>query len=176
MGPIRLGARLHGSLSSADWSAIVYGKGTWIIHMLRRRLGDEKFLAMLGELAKRYRYKTIGVAELQQLAVEFAPKDSGDAKLEGFFGHWVDSTGIPALTLKTSLKGKAPNLKLTLTVAQSGVDPDVSLIVPVDVQLTRTRTQTYWVATGADTDGLTIPLRAAPVKVTLDPGDGVVRN
>ena len=38
-GPIVLGPRLETSLEPRAWRTITYGKGSWIIHMLRRRHG-----------------------------------------------------------------------------------------------------------------------------------------
>src|SRR5260370_21537161 len=43
-GPVVQGGRLESSLTPDAWKAITYGKGTWILHMLRRRLGDERFI------------------------------------------------------------------------------------------------------------------------------------
>jgi hypothetical protein len=42
-GPLHLGARLETSETPEAYRAIVYEKGTWVIHMLRRRLGDAAF-------------------------------------------------------------------------------------------------------------------------------------
>src|ERR1035438_10470918 len=53
-GPIVLGTRLENSQQPTAWRAITYGKGTWIMQMLRRRLGDDRFLPMLKEILKRY--------------------------------------------------------------------------------------------------------------------------
>jgi hypothetical protein len=50
-GPIVLGQRLQSSLQPAGWRAITYGKGSWILHMLRHRMGDQRFLRDVG----RYR-------------------------------------------------------------------------------------------------------------------------
>src|SRR5271157_1230696 len=49
-GPIVLGPRLESSQEPRAWRNIVYGKGSWILQMLRRRMGDERFFSMLGEL------------------------------------------------------------------------------------------------------------------------------
>src|SRR5262249_24774267 len=49
-GPVVQGRRLENSNNPNAFNAIVYGKGTWIIHMLRRRLGDAQFAKMLAEL------------------------------------------------------------------------------------------------------------------------------
>jgi len=48
-GPIALGVRLMSSQNPQTWRTIVYEKGTWIMHKLRRRMGDERFLGFLGE-------------------------------------------------------------------------------------------------------------------------------
>ena len=40
-GPINWGFRLQSSLSPEAWRIVTYQKGTWIMHMLRRRLGDD---------------------------------------------------------------------------------------------------------------------------------------
>jgi len=39
-GPITWGVRLLSSHSPGSWRTITYEKGAWIVHMLRRRLGD----------------------------------------------------------------------------------------------------------------------------------------
>ncbi len=53
-GPIVLGQRLQSSVQPEAWTAITYGKGSWIMQMLRRRMGDQRFLAMLSGIVKRY--------------------------------------------------------------------------------------------------------------------------
>jgi len=176
IGPIRLGARLQSSLSQGAWHTIVYGKGTWIMHMLRARIGDDNFLKLLGEVCKRYRFQAISVTDFQRMAATYLPKGSPDPYLDAFFDHWVENTGIPTLSLQTSLKGKAPAYKLTLTLTQSDVEEKTSLMVPVEVQLTRTNSKTYWLPTGPEPSSLTIPLRARPLKITLDPGGTILKN
>ena len=46
-GPITWGYRLNSSLAPHAWQTVTYEKGTWIIHMLRRRMGDESFFSFL---------------------------------------------------------------------------------------------------------------------------------
>ncbi len=41
--------------------------------MLRRRLGDEKFLAFLRELCTRFRFKTISTEQFRELAAQYTP-------------------------------------------------------------------------------------------------------
>jgi len=176
-GPIALGNRLEPSLGSPDWNAIVYGKGTWVMHMLRRRIGDDNFLKLLGEVARKFRQQTISIRQFQELAATYLPKNSPDPTLDGFFEHWVEGTGIPTLALKSATTGKAPNLKLTLTVTQTGVDENSTIAVPVDVQTAPGKSQTYWLQTGGSEPAtLSVPLRTAPLKVSLDPNASVLRR
>ncbi len=56
-GPVVQGRRLEGSNNPAAAVAVMYGKGSWIMHMLRRRLGDDQFLKALAEARRRFQYK-----------------------------------------------------------------------------------------------------------------------
>ena len=123
-GPIVLGTRLETSQEPRAWRAITYGKGSWIMQMLRGRMGDQKFLALLAEISKRYDRKDITTEEFRLLAAEYLPPKSDDPKLESFFEQWVYGTGIPTIKLTWTVKGVAPNVRLTGTVTQSGVDED----------------------------------------------------
>jgi len=93
-GPITWGIRLQSSLAPGAWRAVTYEKGTWIIHMLRRRLGDEKFLELLHEVCTRYRFKPLSTAQFREMAEKYMPPKSPDASLRGFFENWVYGTGV----------------------------------------------------------------------------------
>jgi hypothetical protein len=175
-GPIALGFRLENSQEPRGWRAITYGKGSWIIQMLRRRMGDERFFAMLGEMLKRYDRKPISSEEFRALAAQFLPPKSADAGLEAFFDQWVYGTGIPNLKLTYTIKGKAPNVKLVGTLSQSDVDEDFSVATPVEIQVARGRVVTEWVQSGSSPVTFTVALKQAPLKVTLDPHDAVLRK
>jgi len=166
-GPIVLGARLESSLAPSGWVTITYGKGSWIMHMLRALMGEDRFLAMLAELRRRYESKTISTEEFRQFASEFLPPKSPDAKLEAFFDQWVYGTGIPTLKLSYSVHGRAPAVKLTVTVSQSDVDSEFSVQVPVEIQCGGKR-QVKWVRTSSSPVPFTVTLPQAPTKVLLD--------
>jgi len=173
-GPIALGYRLETSQNPEAWRVIAYEKGSWILHMLRRLMGDQRFDSFLGELRKQFERKTLDTEGFRLLAARFLPPKSPDPKLESFFDQWVYSTGIPTLRLKYSLSGKAPAQKLTVTVEQSGVDEDFSTIVPVEIQFGRLKPVTRLVRTGGEPAVFTIPVRQAPTKVLLDPAGSVL--
>jgi aminopeptidase N len=175
-GPIVLGPRLESSIEPRAWRIITYGKGSWIIHMLRRRMGDERFFSLLAQLAKRYDHKKVSTEEFRALAAELLPPKSADPKLEGFFEQWVYSTGVPALKLTYSVKGKAPALRVVGTLEQSEVDEDFTVLVPVEIQIARGRTITHWVQSGGAPVSFTVPVSQPPSKVLLDPKRAILRR
>jgi len=97
------------------------------------------------------------------------PPKADDPKLEGFFEQWVYGTGIPTLKMTYTVKGKTPALKVVGTITQSDVNDEFSTIVPVEIQLSRTRIIVQWVKAGSDPVTFTVPVSQAPLKVTLDP-------
>ena len=158
-GPIVWGYRLESSLAPDAWRSVTYEKGTWIIHMLRRRLGDEKFLALLREVSSHHH--SISTEEFRDLASQYAPK-TPDPGLKIFFDNWVYGTGVPAVKLSYTWTGS----KLSGTLAQRDVDDDFSTFVPVEVD-TANKSSVYWLATGSDPVAFSIPLRSRPAKVAL---------
>jgi hypothetical protein len=162
-GPIVWGYRLESSLTPDAWRTVTYEKGTWIVHMLRRRLGDEKFLALLREVASHHH--SISTEEFRDLARQYAPK-SPDADLKMFFDNWVYGTGLPSVKLTYAWRAA----KLSGSIAQRDVDDAFSAYVPVEVQ-TGSKSQVYWLPTGSDPAAFSIPLKSPPTKVTLVAAD-----
>jgi len=175
-GPVVQGRRLDSSNNPAAWVAVIYGKGTWIMQMLRRRMGDDRFLAMLAELRKRYQWKTLDTEQFRALCAEFMPPKSGDPKLEKFFDAWVYGTGVPELKLAYSVKGKPGAYRLTGSVTQSGVPDDFTVRVPIEIQSARGPAKTIQVSTADDPAPFSVPVSSANAKAVLDPHWSVLRR
>lgn len=175
-GPIVLGDRLESSQAPHAWRAIIYGKGSWILHMLRCRMGDARFLEMLAELRRRHEWKTVSTVQFRELAARFMPPKSPDAALEYFFDQWIYGTGIPALKMTHTTKGKGSAMRVVGTIAQSEVDPVFSVAVPVEVQFARGKSITHIVETGPDPVEFTVPVAQPPTRVVLDPSRTVLRR
>ena len=179
-GPIAWGYRLDGSGNPAARNDITYDKGAWVLHMLRRRMGDGPFLKMLAELRKRYDSRAVSTAQFAALVKEFIPPRAAGGpaaspafNVDSFFDNWVYSTGIPDLKLNYAVKGTAPAIKLSGTIEQSGVDDDFSIEVPVEVQFAN-GSQTIWVATSNDGATFSASLKQAPLKVSIPIGRRVL--
>ncbi|HVV46585.1 MAG TPA: M1 family aminopeptidase, partial [Bryobacteraceae bacterium] len=174
-GPVVQGRRLETSNNPDAFNAVVYGKGTWIIHMLRRRMGDARFTKMLAELRRRYAWKTIDTEQFRSLCAEFLPPKSPDPTLENFFDQWVYGTGIPTLKLSYSIKGKPGAWKLSGTLAQSDVPDEFSVMAPVEIQTGKGRLVRDF-RTDSEPVSFSIPVASANAKAVLDPGWSVLRR
>jgi aminopeptidase N len=173
-GPITWGYRIESAVSPNDWRLITYEKGAWIFHMLRRRLGDERFLKMLAELRRRYEFKVVATEDLRGLVKEYLPPKTSKSDADLFFDNWVYSTGVPSLKLSYEVKGAAPQWRLSGTIEQTGVENDFTAEVPVEIQFAKSPPQTVWVETADEPATFSAALKEPPVKVTLGAGTSVL--
>lgn len=170
-GPITWGIRLRSGAQPDPWRAITYDKGSWIIHMLRRRMGDGAFLKMLRALREGYTYKAITTEEFRELCAGFVPREAPDRQLIEFFDHWVYGTGIPQLSLSHTVRGR----ELTLTVRQAGVPETFSVDVPVEIRVAgRKDPIVRWVRTDAEPVQVKVALPGVLQRVELAPGMGIL--
>ena len=101
-GPIPWGYRLESSLAPDAWRTVTYQKGTWIIHMLRCWLGDEKFLKpCCATFAATI--ILISTDQFRELASPLLCACLAPIRISKiFFDNWVYGTGIPTVKLSYS--------------------------------------------------------------------------
>jgi aminopeptidase N len=75
--------------SPAYKSIIVY-KGAYVYHMLRTTMGDEKFAQLIKNYYSTYKGQNASIENFEALASKTA-----GSNMRGFFGLWIDSTGVP---------------------------------------------------------------------------------
>jgi len=166
-GPVTWGVRLSSSQFPNAWQVITYEKGSWIIHMLRVRLGDERFRQLLAELCRRYRFQSLTTDQFRRLAAQYLPPGSKDPQLESFFDTWVYGTGIPVLRLTYAIRGT----RVSGSVEQSGVPEDFTALAPVEIRTGQQKTTLEWVETGSDPASFSRLLPERPLGVALQPDD-----
>jgi hypothetical protein len=105
---------------TSQYLSVVVNKGAMVFHMLRARLGDGPFFALLKNFYAQYSGKQASLADFEQMAqqvatsaqpaqstdnfairVNGAPTENADAAsdLRPFFTQWVNSTGVPEFTV-----------------------------------------------------------------------------
>jgi aminopeptidase N len=148
---------------------MVYHKGAWVLHMLRRVIGDEAFFdglaAFLSDPGLR------GRTAVSDDLIRHMEQQS-NWNLDWFFHQWLDWRTNVRLDVEWSDPADGP---LEMRVRQVH-DPDpvegmAPYMMPVDYRLTGTgvdTTVTYWVATLDQT--LQIDLPGQVTEVQVDPG------
>lgn len=71
-----------------------YAKGSRILHMLRRYVGDDAFFASLNRYLKKHEYKPVEVHDLRLAFEEITGED-----LNWFFNQWFLASGHPVLNV-----------------------------------------------------------------------------
>jgi peptidase M1-like protein len=132
-GPVTLGHRLTSSRFPDAYDRVLYGRGTWLMHMLRSMLrdaGGEKsdalfFSALKGLLAASPSHK-ISTLDLQRAFERIMPdtlRYEGHKSLDWFFDSWVNGNAIPQFSLQNvrmtpaAAGAHTPNAKDSATAA-----------------------------------------------------------
>jgi aminopeptidase N len=163
-------ARTHPDLRIVDprlpenrvLSTYTYQKGGWVLHMLRRRIGDEKFWAGIREYYRKYRDGT-ALSEDFRDVVEAA---SG-ADLDGFFQQWLYEPAHPKLRLTWAYDATGKVFSATVDQTQPGKPFSFDLDLGLTFADGSRQSETIEIA--GPSRSVTIPLDKAPVAVTMDP-------
>jgi aminopeptidase N len=175
-GPVIWGTRLINSRDRNAWMTIIYEKGAWIFHMLRARMGDENFHRMLKGIPERFADEPMTTLHFQKYAAGFLPEDSDDRDLEDFFAQWVESTGIPHLSMETRVSGNAPKVKVEVELNQSMVTDDFGALVPIHIYLSRDKKEVRWVRASNDGEEAIFTFPSRPSRIELDPEWATLRR
>lgn len=143
-----------------------YPKGASILHMLRKRLGDEVFFKGLQTYVAEHKFQTVETSDLRRSLEQV----SGES-LERFFWQWCTRPGIPRL--KADVKWDAEAKKLTVSLEQTqtidGDNPAFEFDVPVLVRFGGGVTRSELMLVRGREATLEVPGEQAPTRVELDP-------
>ncbi len=134
-GPVDFGTRIMTTAGMRAWQTVIYKKGTWVLQMLRARMGAANFTRMQAELLRSNSGKPISNEDFRALASRYIPSDQPDKDLELFFETWIYGTGIPKISVNHS------GTKLHV----SGIDSAFSADVPVRCRTRNGVEQLRWV-------------------------------
>lgn len=101
-----------------------YQKGGWVLHMLRRQLGDSVFWKSIREYYATYAGKNADTRDLQKIF----EKNSGKS-LDTFFDQWLYTPGQPSLSITWKME---KNKRLLLKITQLQAKP---FTFPLELEL-----------------------------------------
>jgi aminopeptidase N len=140
-----------------------YEKGAWVLHMLRKRIGDEAFFKGLRDYYNDHRDANATTEDLRR-----ALEKSSGKNLKEFFARWVYGAGHPVYELSSAFRGDA--LTITLKQTQSGeafLDP-----VPIEITNGETKQRTMIWPKGK-LASVRVPTKGQPTSIQIDP-DGTL--
>lgn len=140
-GPLTFGFRLVSPRVPNAYETITYGKGTWVIHMLREMLRepnakdpDARFRELLRSILAEYRFRAFSTEDFQH-AVEQRMTPAMDLEsthsMDWFFAEWVRGTGIPRYSVDFQVKPHEKEFLVTGKLLQTGVDDVFTAAVPL---------------------------------------------
>ena len=140
-----------------------YSKGAWLLHMVRRELGDEDFWAGIRDYYRQYRVGNALTEDFQRVMEETSGKDLGD-----FFQQWAYVPGQPRFEGEWDYN--ATNQQLVVRLAQTQ-QVDHLFRVPLDIGIidaqASPRTETVRIDQRSQT--FTFSVESEPDSVVLDP-------
>jgi aminopeptidase N len=137
-----------------------YQKGGWILHMLRRQLGDSVFRKIIRSYYEQYKGKNADSKDFQTVAEQISKKN-----LNAFFDQWLYKAGIPKLQIRWKYNAQQKNIMITIT---QQTEP---FIFPLQLSIEEangtSKLVTYPVSKSTET--FKLPVKNKPARFMLDP-------
>jgi aminopeptidase N len=143
-----------------------YNKGAWVLHMLRRLVGDEAFFAAIRRYYAEHRDGTALSDDLRRVMEQAAGRELG-----WFFEQWLYRPGYPQLEVRHRWNAAAGTLELRVSQVQEW--PPFRL--PLEIEAAGPGYElrhVFWVDGRESEHAWT--LAAAPERVSADPENAVL--
>ncbi len=143
-----------------------YSKGSCVIHMLRRELGDELFWASIQEYLRRFAWTSTETDDLRRVI-----EAQSGRSFERFFTQWLERPGTPHIKVEYDWDDATGQVALSLEQTQtlSTERPAFVADVPVVVEFAGGRVERRTIALRERTARITIASDEAPIQVCVDP-------
>jgi aminopeptidase N len=162
----------HNFTDSDEFDGNAYGKGGWVLSMLRQKLGDEAFYAGLKHYLEKNRGQTVVTADLAK-AVEEATATNIDA----FLNQWVYDAGAPRFDVQYSYDDASHAVKLVVKQTQKVADRVGLFTVPVEVEITTASGRKVLpILVSKQDETFVLPVDGSPLLVLFDKGDRVLKS
>lgn len=109
-------------------TGMTYQKGGWVLHMLRQRLGDDRFWAGIRAYYRRFKDANATTADFRE-----AMESASGQDLTAFFDQWLYRGGVPRLSGTWSWDSAAQAVTVDLRQVQPG--PPFRIAVEVALQV-----------------------------------------
>ncbi len=149
-----------------------YAKGAWVLHMLRKVVGDAAFFQAQRDVRALWSGGALTTDQYRDTLSQSTGRD-----LTQFFDQWVHGTGVPTYTSGVQplvVNGKN-YARVQIRQTQSTAYGAGGFDMPIDVRIdTGAGPTTVTLLNNEPLEWFVRPVPAAPTAVTLDPSDWVL--
>jgi aminopeptidase N len=162
---------IHRNLSdmSRVLNRLVYQKGGWVLHMLRGRIGTERFWNGIRDYYARYRDRNASTDDFRQVMEQVAGEP-----LTWFFDQWLKRPGMPVLRGGWRYDAAARQVQIEIAQVQDGPPYRIPLEVAIAGATKTGQPRIERLELTAGSGQFTFAADAEPVSVTLDPNTWVL--
>src|SRR5713226_5056740 len=162
----------HDFDDSSEFDGNAYGKGGWVLYMLRHQIGEDAFYRGLKHYLEANRGKNVVTADLAK-----AIEEATHTNVDQFFSQWLYGAGAPKFDLSYTYDAEKHQVMLAVKQTQK-VEGRVGLFrVPVEVEITTASgPKLYNVTVSKDKQTFPLPAESAPLMVLFDKGGHVLKS
>ena len=187
-GPVTLGMRLTSSKFPNAYEPVLYGRGTWLIHMLRTMLreasggkDDRLFFSALKSLLAQSPNHKISTHDLELAFEKVMPASlayEGQHNLDWFFDSWVNGTSVPHFALDgVRITPAGKKVRIRGTVRETHAANHMVTAIPVYAVNSQSRSSFLaFVFVDDPSTSFTLTAPAGTRNLLLDPGNTVLRR
>src|SRR6266436_6440522 len=157
---------------SEEFDGNAYGKGGWVLYMLRRQLGEDAFYAGLKHYLEVNRGKNVMTPDLAK-----AMEEATHINVDAFFQQWIYGAGAPKFEVSYAYDEAKKQVALAVKQTQKREGHVGLFNVPVDVEITTAGgPKLYPIHVTQESEVFTFPSDSAPLMVLFDKGTQILKS
>ena len=138
-----------------------YEKGGWILHLLRKQLGDSTFWKGVRQYYKTYTGKNADSQDLQNVFENVSGK-----KLDQFFRNWLYENDQPNININWNYNPVSKTISIDIQQTQKTI-----FYFPLELEIkTRSGSVLHTIQVEKRKQSFEIPVKNQPIEVVADPG------
>lgn len=148
-----------------QFDSLAYGKGSWVLHMLRSQLGPDLFRQCVKTFVERHKFGSVVTEDLRAVVEELSGRS-----FDQFFDQWVYHAGFPVLDVDYSWDAQTKLAKLSVRQMQPVNENVVLFRFPLPVRfIGKSGSTDHVLEVNEKTEDFYIPLAEQPQVVRVDP-------
>lgn len=152
-----------------QFDSFAYGKGSWVLNMLRNNLGADLYRQCVKTYVERHKFGTVVTDDLRAVVEELSGRS-----FDQFFDQWVYHTGFPRLDVDYSWDERTKLAKITVRQTQTVTEQTPLFNVPLPVKFKlKSGVVEKTLTVKERAEDFYVPLESQPELVRVDPNVSV---